>query len=137
MPMHKRGERDDDRGRYCALGRICYSAIDGPDAPDGILVYLKPAVYGREPQDVLDYAARKTQFPQESTLDQFFGEAQFESYRQLGEFEAQSVFGNAPAEGDGKSWSVRLVEAAREHLGKAPLAAEEAAWIDAWLKRVQ
>ena len=118
MPIYKRSERDGDHGRYCALGRIRYSAIDGPDAPDGILVYLKPVVYGRESQDVLNYAARKTQFPQEPTLDQFFGEAQFESYRQLGEFEVQSVFGHAPAAADGKSWSVRLIQAAREHLGK-------------------
>jgi hypothetical protein len=136
MPIHDRGKGDEDAGCYCALGRIRYCEIDGPTAPDGIIVHLKPAVYGREPKDVLNYAARNSQFPQEPTLDQFFGESQFESYRQLGDFETQAVFGHAPDTDNGKSWAGRVVEAAYAHLGKAPTAGEEA-WIDEWLARVR
>lgn len=58
--------------------------MDGQDIPDGILIYLKPAIYGTEPRDVLQYAKAHPEFPHESTTDQFFSESQFESYRRLG-----------------------------------------------------
>ena len=43
----------------------------------------------KEPRDVLSFAARNTDFPHQTTVDQFFGESQFESYRRLGEFVAE------------------------------------------------
>jgi len=82
-------------GSYWALGRIGYSNVDAPpgmdkdDAAreyDGLLVYVKPCFYGGEPRDVYNYAIRNAAFPHEATSDQWFGEAQFESYRSLGEF---------------------------------------------------
>ena len=76
-------------GDYWAVGRIRYSAVDAgsdPSRTDGILIYLKPALYGREPSDVQQYARTSETFPHESTADQFFSESQFESYRALGEF---------------------------------------------------
>src|SRR5437899_7234436 len=72
------------KGRNCAIGRICYSVLDGPNAPDGILIYIKPACYGNEPRDIYEYFKRSETFPHESTADQFFSESQFESYRMLG-----------------------------------------------------
>ncbi|MBV8612735.1 MAG: hypothetical protein JOY66_03060, partial [Acetobacteraceae bacterium] len=39
------------------------------------------------PADVRAYANLHPQFPHEPTLDQWFTEAQFESYRKLGEFQ--------------------------------------------------
>ncbi len=79
-------------GQYWALGRIHYSAVDSlidgsedqPDTTDGILLYIKPGIYGNEPRDVFNYAATNSAFPHESTADQFFTESQFESYRVLG-----------------------------------------------------
>jgi hypothetical protein len=71
-------------GSRCAIGRICYSLLDGPKAADGILIYIKPACYGKEPPDVFEYFKRSATFPHESTTDQFFSESQFESYRMLG-----------------------------------------------------
>src|SRR6266498_3997712 len=68
----------------CAVGRICYSVVDGADAPDGVIVYIKPACYGDEPRDIYEYSKRNEMFPHESTADQFFSESQFESYRMLG-----------------------------------------------------
>lgn len=78
-------------GRYWAFGRIRYAAVDAlpgddPDEVDGVLLYVKPGIYGSEPRDVFNYAAAVAAFPHESTGDQFFSESQFESYRALGSF---------------------------------------------------
>jgi Patatin-like phospholipase len=76
--------REGQKGRNCAIGRICYSDLDGPSAADGVLIYIKPACYGDEPRDIYEYFKRSATFPHESTGDQFFSESQFESYRMLG-----------------------------------------------------
>ena len=70
---------------YCAIGRIRYSEVDGAGVEDGTLIYIKPAFYGTEPPDVFNYARTSPTFPHESTANQFFTEAQFESYRRLGQ----------------------------------------------------
>ncbi len=69
---------------YWATARIRYSCVDDAPDCDGLLLYIKPAFYGREPRDVYNYATSTPDFPHESTANQFFGEAQFESYRALG-----------------------------------------------------
>jgi hypothetical protein len=66
-----------------AVGTIGYSAID-PAIENGVLVYLKPTIVGDEPVDVANYAGTHPSFPHESTAEQWFDEAQFESYRVLG-----------------------------------------------------
>ncbi len=58
----------------------------------GTLLYVKPALTGTEPADVLNYAARETGFPHQSTADQWFDETRFESYRKLGQHIAHAVF---------------------------------------------
>jgi hypothetical protein len=73
-------------GHNSAVGRIRYSVVDGDDAPDGIIVYIKPACYGDEPRDIYEYFKTNPTFPHESTSDQFFSESQFESYRMLGAY---------------------------------------------------
>jgi predicted acylesterase/phospholipase RssA len=62
-----------------AIGTIHY-----PDDRKGTLVYIKPSLNAELPQDVLAYARLAAAFPHQSTADQFFDEAQFESYRALG-----------------------------------------------------
>ncbi|MEN3331074.1 MAG: hypothetical protein V7641_439 [Blastocatellia bacterium] len=79
-------------GQYCALACIRYSCVD-PNAPDGILVYIKPSFYGNEPRDVYNYAIAHPAFPHESTADQFFTESQFESYRMLGSHIMETICG--------------------------------------------
>jgi hypothetical protein len=74
------------KGHNCAIGRVRYSAVDGSTAPDGIIVYIKPACYGDEPRDIYEYFKTNEMFPHDSTVDQFFSESQFESYRMLGEY---------------------------------------------------
>jgi hypothetical protein len=79
---------------HCAVGRIRYDDVDGGELP-GIFVYLRTSMTGDEPPDVQEYAAKNPPFPWQSTLDQFFDEAQFESYRALGFHVAQSTFKDA------------------------------------------
>jgi hypothetical protein len=82
---------------HCAVGSIRYDDVDEDEIP-GILVYLKLCLTGDEPTDVQNYAASHPGFPHESTADQFFDEAQFESYRALGHHIASQVFGDAVKE---------------------------------------
>jgi Patatin-like phospholipase len=78
-------------GHNCAVGRIRYSVVDGDDAPDGLIVYIKPACYGDEPRDIYEYFKINPTFPHESTSDQFFSESQFESYRMLGAYTMEKL----------------------------------------------
>jgi len=98
--IRKRGSDPDKEHAYWAVGRIGYSAVDAPvEMPtaeaeqkyDGILLYIKPCFYGNEPRDVYNYAQESIAFPHEPTADQFFSEAQFESYRALGEYVIDSA----------------------------------------------
>jgi hypothetical protein len=57
-----------------------------------VLLYIKATVPSAEPADVKNYRAVHPEFPHEGTADQFFDEAQWESYRRLGEFLATPLF---------------------------------------------
>ncbi len=87
-------------GHHCAIGRIRYSVVDGDGAPDGVIVYIKPACYGDEPRDICEYSARNPTFPNESTSDQFFSESQFESYRMLGAYTMEKLCNPQSVRGD-------------------------------------
>jgi hypothetical protein len=67
-----------------------------------ILVLLKPGLMGDEPLDVANYRCAHPHFPQEATAGQFFGEAQWESYRRLGEHIGRKVF---PSLSGPKPWA--------------------------------
>ena len=73
--------------QHVVVGTINYTDFD-----KGILLYVKPTLTGDEPPDVLQHATRNRRFPHEPTSDQFYDEAQWESYRQLGEHTAGTVF---------------------------------------------
>jgi hypothetical protein len=79
--------------RHAAIGRIRYSAADGPDAPEGTILYLKATLSGDEPVDVKNFACTDPTFPHDSTGNQFFDEARFESYRTLGFHSVLSIAG--------------------------------------------
>ncbi len=74
---------------HAALAHVYY---DGAAAPGSWLLYIKPTLTGDEPVDVLQYHTTHPAFPQEPTADQFFDEAQWESYRRLGDHIAERVF---------------------------------------------
>jgi hypothetical protein len=76
-------------GVYCAVGKIVY-----PEGRPGRIIYFKPGFYGaEEPVDVRAYAAANAKFPHESTINQWFGESQFESYRSLGAYVIEKICG--------------------------------------------
>ena len=66
----------------------------------GILIYAKTSTQGNEPLDLADYK-RRSEFPDESTSDQFFDEPQFESYRKLGELAAKEICASGAEVGEG------------------------------------
>jgi hypothetical protein len=76
--------------------RYLHGSIEYPDGYRGELIILKPVMCGDEPYDVTQYAKsvskRGSIFPQQTTADQFFDEAQFESYRMLGRHTVRNVF---------------------------------------------
>ena len=60
-------------------GRITYE-----DKSRGKLIYLKTTMCAGLPAEVEGYKKRHAEFPDTTTLNQFFDEAQFEAYRELG-----------------------------------------------------
>lgn len=76
---------------HAAVARVVYS-----DKSEGVLIYVKPTLTGRESPDVTRYHTEHPSFPHESTGDQFFDEAQWESYRKLGADIGQRVFETWP-----------------------------------------
>jgi hypothetical protein len=95
LPIFPPGSDEAGKGRYWAVGKIRYSCIDD-GAKDGLLLYIKPAIYGSEPRDVLEYQKSHPTFPHQSTADQFFDEPQFESYRVLGSHIMDQMCGAGP-----------------------------------------
>jgi hypothetical protein len=82
---------------HAALALVKYS-----DDRSGALLYLKPTLTGCEPADILEYHRHHAAFPHESTVDQFFDEAQWESYRRLGACMARRLWS---AGGEPGKWS--------------------------------
>ena len=74
----------------CAVGDINY-----PDGKTGTLLYIKSSRMASMPTDVLQYSLEHSSFPQQTTIDQFFSESQFESYRSLGRHIGERSFGDA------------------------------------------
>ncbi len=67
------------------FGSVNYPVHNDEAAFTGTLLFVKPVLLADLPADVFEYAQRGSGFPQETTGDQWFSEAQFESYRHLGE----------------------------------------------------
>ncbi len=77
---------DNAARRGVLLARIRYRRSGGgQNERDGTLLIVKPSVHAALDLDLLAYAQRRPGFPHESTGDQFFDEAQWESYQRLGE----------------------------------------------------
>lgn len=82
---------------YAALAKIRYD-LDGAtplgDTSDGMLLLIKPRLNFTEPPELLAYRNREAgqDFPQQTTLDQFFDEEQWEAYRRFGEHVGTALF---------------------------------------------
>ena len=75
-------------GRHVIVGTIRYPGELDP----GIVVYLKATLTGDEPADIYSYEREHPAFPHDTTLNQWFTESQFESYRRLGRHIAITAF---------------------------------------------
>lgn len=71
-------------------------SLDGRSMVTLHLVLMKPRLLPGLPEDVAGYAGANAGFPQQSTGDQFFDEAQWESYRQLGQVCAARLLAACP-----------------------------------------
>ena len=76
--------------RY-AIGKIKYK-----DGNDGVLIYIKASMTGKEDTAVMQYKWSHQSFPHETTGNQFYKEDQFESYRSLGYEITMDIFKNIP-----------------------------------------
>jgi hypothetical protein len=92
-------ERPPFAKRHALLARIHYLDTD----EFSWLLVVKPSLMGDEPADVVQYQRTHPSFPQEPTSDQYFDEAQWESYRKLGEHIGAELF-TPPAKPDVR-WS--------------------------------
>lgn len=91
---------DPNTGRsdeHFRVGTIRYPAPPGKDPTDskyrGNVVYLKTTYCGDEPGDILHHKLTDPAFPQDATLNQWFSESDFESYRRLGELIGKQASG--------------------------------------------
>jgi hypothetical protein len=96
--LRQLGRRQKDEphkaGPYAALARILYQGPGDRKAntPPTTLILVKPRVAGGELPDLVRYQATNEAFPQQPTADQFFDEAQWESYFRLGQLIADTIF---------------------------------------------
>lgn len=77
-------------------GQVTYATNN--ERATGKILLIKPTL-GKdrlEPADVYNYARGDETFPQQTTLDQWFDESQFEAYRCLGSFLAKAAFDANP-----------------------------------------
>lgn len=102
-PAEAEGRRRPRCRRHALLARIHYLDTD----QFSWLLLIKPSLMGDEAADVVEYQHTHPLFPQEPTSDQYFDEAQWESYRKLGEHIGTELF-TPPAVTDARSvasWS--------------------------------
>jgi hypothetical protein len=96
------------RGFARAHALLAHVYYEGAAEPASLMLFVKPTLTGDEPLDVLEYRQQHRAFPQESTVDQFFDEAQWESYRALGEHIGAQLFRKIdPAKGWSPSAMIR------------------------------
>jgi hypothetical protein len=93
------------RRPHALLAGVFYDDDLRENPPGSVMLILKPSLAGDEPADVVQYQREHNAFPQEPTSDQYFDEAQWESYRRLGEHIASRVF--ADISGVGSAWRPR------------------------------
>jgi hypothetical protein len=98
-PMHvySRARLEAETGLSDSALGFAYGTIDyrDGDPQPGELLYIKPSFLALIPADVRSYGAEHKTFPHESTLDQWFSESQFESYRMLGRYQMGELLRDA------------------------------------------
>jgi hypothetical protein len=87
--------KDEHAPLKCALLLNVYHRDESYRArqPDARIILIKPRLTTDACADLEQYQATHPEFPQEPTADQFYDEAQWESYRKLGLETTKVVFG--------------------------------------------
>ncbi len=99
----ERAEAIPDRAHL--LGKITYA-----DGSTGEILYVKAMVIRHLSADIYAYWRANAAFPNEPTSDQFYGELQFDSYRELGLQIMSAVIGDeATVEGVFARWNDRAL----------------------------
>jgi hypothetical protein len=70
---------------HFVIGSIQYPEVDEL----GSILYIKSTLSSGLPADLVNYRRQYPSFPHDTTLDQWFTESKFESYRRLGHFSIQ------------------------------------------------
>ena len=89
---------DGPRTKCAVMLNVYHPKGTGPegehlgDKPDARIILLKPNAIDSCAADLNQYRSTSKAFPQEPTSDQFYDEAQWESYRKLGNEIAKRVF---------------------------------------------
>ncbi|MBS0380692.1 MAG: patatin-like phospholipase family protein [Proteobacteria bacterium] len=91
--------------RGFAVGRVRYpkGAAASQEYEDGYIVYLQAVPIQAMPPDVASYWRRHPDFPNDTTADQFFTEANLEAYRELGYAVASQFYRAVTGVGDAQS----------------------------------
>lgn len=84
-------ELDPDKARHFAVAKVTYPSSETSTEKVGYLLYLRSTFSGDEDQILKSYLACNSEFPHETTADQFFDESKFEAYRRLGQHIARQA----------------------------------------------
>ncbi|GAB0056026.1 hypothetical protein SIID45300_00325 [Candidatus Magnetaquicoccaceae bacterium FCR-1] len=88
-PMRPEDQPESDPPKVSAGKKLCKTPyligkITYLDQQEGVLIYINTCLFEELPQCVWTYQRMNKSFPEQTTADQFFDEAQFEAYRELG-----------------------------------------------------
>jgi hypothetical protein len=84
LDILKRNKNHDSPVHF-VIGSIQYPEVDEL----GSILYIKSTLSSGLPADLVNYRKQCPSFPHDTTLDQWFTESKFESYRRLGHFSIQ------------------------------------------------
>ena len=130
MRFARQRSAQNDDGRYCALGRIRYSVVDGGDAPDGVVHLPQAGAVGkRAARRAALRRAQERRFPQEPTATSSSASRSSRAIASSAKFETRALCAGECRFDSKNAWARFLVEAARKNLG---LGQEH--WIDLWLE---
>ncbi|UVK51636.1 patatin-like phospholipase family protein [Mesorhizobium sp. AR02] len=80
--------------RGSAIGTVQYFNNSGQQTHSGTVVLVKPRLGNTDSTALISYGLEHTDFPNESTADQWFTEAQMSAYLSLGEAAVQDLLAN-------------------------------------------
>ncbi len=104
---HVKQDADSAPPRYSKAHATLATVKYADTGEESHILFIKPTLSADMRRDILNYAEAHPSFPNESTLDQFFDESQWESYRKLGETIGDSLFETI---GDGDSLKCHFVK---------------------------